>query len=127
MYKAAGLVAVLAAALAYLVYPHTQAFLDQLSTVNFITTHKPETMQSISRQVIKKVLAVETEEASAHPLHARMRYSSKLECLQGAGALVRRSIGSMKLRNLTPFLMLDHFHVSQGAVRIVRSVWRGRC
>ena len=38
---------------------------------------------------------------------------------QGAGALVRRSIGSMNLRNLTPFLMLDHFHVSKGAVRYV--------
>ena len=38
---------------------------------------------------------------------------------QGEGALVRRSIGSMKLRNLTPFLMLDHFHVSKGAVRLV--------
>lgn len=36
--------------------------------------------------------------------------------LQGVGARVRRSIGSMNLRNLTPFLMLDHFHVSQGAV-----------
>jgi len=49
----------------------------------------------ISRTVVKKVLAVETPE--------------------GAGALVRRSIGSMNLRNLTPFLMLDHFHVSEGA------------
>ncbi|RDB21317.1 Pirin-like protein 2 [Hypsizygus marmoreus] len=48
-----------------------------------------------SRSVIKQVLAVETPE--------------------GAGALVRRSIGSMTLRNLTPFLMLDHFHVSKGA------------
>lgn len=37
--------------------------------------------------------------------------------VQGAGALVRRSIGSMNLKNLTPFLMLDHFHVSKGAVR----------
>ncbi|EIM89891.1 pirin domain-containing protein [Stereum hirsutum FP-91666 SS1] len=50
---------------------------------------------SVSRQVIKKVFAVETAE--------------------GAGALVRRSIGSMGLRNLTPFLMLDHFHISKGA------------
>ncbi|TFY63972.1 hypothetical protein EVJ58_g2925 [Rhodofomes roseus] len=50
---------------------------------------------SVSRRVVKKVLAVETAE--------------------GEGALVRRSIGSMKLRNLTPFLMLDHFHVSKGA------------
>ncbi|KIJ69457.1 hypothetical protein HYDPIDRAFT_79680 [Hydnomerulius pinastri MD-312] len=48
-----------------------------------------------SRSVVKKVLAVETAE--------------------GAGALVRRSIGSMNLRNLTPFLLLDHFHVSKGA------------
>ncbi|EKM82723.1 hypothetical protein AGABI1DRAFT_82463 [Agaricus bisporus var. burnettii JB137-S8] len=50
---------------------------------------------SVSRSVVKKVLAVETPE--------------------GAGARVRRSIGSMTLRNLTPFLMLDHFHVSKGA------------
>jgi len=50
---------------------------------------------SVSRHVIKSVLAIETPE--------------------GAGALVRRSIGSMNLRNLTPFLMLDHFHVTKGA------------
>lgn len=49
----------------------------------------------VSRNVVKKVFAVETSE--------------------GAGARVRRSIGSMNLRNLTPFLMLDHFHVSEGA------------
>lgn len=51
-------------------------------------------LPSVSRNVVKKVLAVETPE--------------------GAGALVRRSIGSMNLRNLSPFLMLDHFHVEQG-------------
>ncbi|KAF9227972.1 hypothetical protein BS17DRAFT_793565 [Gyrodon lividus] len=50
---------------------------------------------SISRRVLKNVLAVETEE--------------------GVGARVRRSIGSINLRNLTPFLLLDHFHVSKGA------------
>ncbi|KAG9318438.1 RmlC-like cupin domain-containing protein [Chiua virens] len=50
---------------------------------------------AVSRCVIKRVLAVETEE--------------------GVGARVRRSIGSMNLRNLSPFLMLDHFHVSKGA------------
>lgn len=52
-------------------------------------------LSSVSRNVARKVLAVETPE--------------------GAGALVRRSIGSMSLRNLTPFLMLDHFHVAEGA------------
>jgi len=52
-------------------------------------------LSSISRSVVNKVLSVETSE--------------------GVGALVRRSIGSKNLRNLTPFLLLDHFHVSKGA------------
>ncbi|KAF8590579.1 pirin domain-containing protein [Ramaria rubella] len=49
----------------------------------------------VSRQIIKRVLAIEQSE--------------------GVGARVRRSIGSMSLRNLSPFLMLDHFTVSEGA------------
>lgn len=34
---------------------------------------------------------------------------------EGAGATVRRSIGTPALKHLTPFLMLDHFQVPQGA------------
>jgi quercetin 2,3-dioxygenase len=34
---------------------------------------------------------------------------------EGAGATVRRSVGTPTLRHLTPFLMLDHFSVSPGA------------
>ena len=34
---------------------------------------------------------------------------------EGAGARVRRSIGTMKLRNFSPFLMLDHFTIGKGA------------
>ncbi|KAJ3573964.1 hypothetical protein NP233_g2089 [Leucocoprinus birnbaumii] len=52
-------------------------------------------LSSVSRSVVKRVFAAETPE--------------------GAGARVRRSIGSMTLRNLSPFLMLDHFHVGEGA------------
>jgi len=52
-------------------------------------------MTSISRSVIKKVLAIEQGE--------------------GAGARVRRSIGTAGLRNLTPFLGLDEFTVAKGA------------
>ncbi|WVR03465.1 hypothetical protein IAU60_000456 [Kwoniella sp. DSM 27419] len=48
-----------------------------------------------SRQVVKSVYANEVSE--------------------GAGARVRRSIGSPELRNLSPFLMLDHFRVKKGA------------
>lgn len=38
-----------------------------------------------------------------------------LEQAEGAGARVRRSIGTPQLRHFTPFLMLDHFSVSPGA------------
>ncbi|ODV85685.1 hypothetical protein CANARDRAFT_27788 [[Candida] arabinofermentans NRRL YB-2248] len=34
-----------------------------------------------------------------------------LEQSEGVGARVRRSIGTMQMRNFTPFLMLDHFNV----------------
>ncbi|KAK7693616.1 hypothetical protein QCA50_003185 [Cerrena zonata] len=51
--------------------------------------------KKMSRSVVKKVFSIEQSE--------------------GDGARVRRSIGTTKLKNLTPFLMLDHFHVSEGA------------
>lgn len=38
-----------------------------------------------------------------------------LEQSEGVGARVRRSIGTPKLRHLSPFLMLDHFTSSPGA------------
>ncbi|GAA5974525.1 hypothetical protein JCM11641_002075 [Rhodosporidiobolus odoratus] len=53
------------------------------------------TAARVSRSVTKAILAVETPE--------------------GAGAMVRRSIGTPQLRNFSPFLMLDNFKVSEGA------------
>lgn len=38
-----------------------------------------------------------------------------LEQSEGVGARVRRSIGTAKLRNFSPFLMLDHFSIAPGA------------
>ena len=38
-----------------------------------------------------------------------------IEQSEGAGARVRRSIGTAKLRNLSPFLMLDHFTIGKDA------------
>ncbi|KAK2749724.1 hypothetical protein FQN55_002960 [Onygenales sp. PD_40] len=38
-----------------------------------------------------------------------------IEQAEGAGARVRRSIGTPKLRNFSPFLMLDHFTIGKGA------------
>lgn len=38
-----------------------------------------------------------------------------IEQSEGAGARVRRSVGTPKLRNFSPFLMLDHFAIPAGA------------
>lgn len=38
-----------------------------------------------------------------------------IEQAEGAGARVRRSIGTAKLRSFSPFLMLDHFTIGKGA------------
>ena len=76
-----------------------------------------------SRSVVKKVYAVETPEvctAVPHPRPCTDKHP------QGEGALVRRSIGSMSLRNLSPFLMLDHFHISKGGVRSTSPASRDR-
>lgn len=60
-----------------------------------LTAATGKTARQLSREVVKKVYAVETPE--------------------GAGAVVRRSIGTPQLRNFSPFLMLDHFKVAEGA------------
>lgn len=51
---------------------------------------------------------------SSTPRKIRMAFEA-VEQPEGAGAMVRRSIGTQKLRNFSPFLMLDHFSVSPGA------------
>ncbi|KAK3314653.1 RmlC-like cupin domain-containing protein [Apodospora peruviana] len=38
-----------------------------------------------------------------------------IEQAEGAGARVRRSVGTPQLRNFSPFLMLDHFSIKPGA------------
>lgn len=55
--------------------------------------------------------------------HANMSRTSRtitkavkaLEQSEGVGAAVRRTIGTPELRNLSPFLMLDHFRIGKGA------------
>lgn len=60
----------------------------------FFASSKPANM-SASRAIRQAFLAIEQSE--------------------GAGARVRRSIGTPRLRNFSPFLMLDHFTVAPGA------------
>jgi redox-sensitive bicupin YhaK (pirin superfamily) len=58
-------------------------------------THLLATEMSVPRTIRKVFLAIEQAE--------------------GAGARVRRSIGTAQLRNFSPFLMLDHFSIKPGA------------
>ncbi|KAF4628011.1 hypothetical protein G7Y89_g10141 [Cudoniella acicularis] len=55
----------------------------------------PKANMTVPRAIRKAFLAVEQSE--------------------GAGARVRRSIGTPQLRNFSPFLMLDHFNIKPGA------------
>ncbi|CAK7198252.1 RNA pol II transcription cofactor [Sporothrix eucalyptigena] len=48
------------------------------------------------------------------PRHIRKVFLA-IEQAEGAGARVRRSIGTPALRNFSPFLMLDHFSIKPGA------------
>lgn len=69
--------------------------LDLQTSVLFPSdTHLEVTAMSVARTIRKVFEAIEQAE--------------------GAGARVRRSIGTPQLRNFSPFLMLDHFSISKG-------------
>lgn len=82
-------------------YPSSAASSQSETTTSKNQAPTPETPEpvarnmSVSRAIRKVILAVEQSE--------------------GVGAKVRRSIGTPSLRNLSPFLMLDHFSVKPGA------------
>lgn len=72
---------------------------QQTEKISLFPSHPAEhlvaTDMSVPRTIRKAFLAVEQSE--------------------GAGARVRRSIGTPQLKNFSPFLMLDHFTISPGA------------
>lgn len=74
--------------------------IDILTTTNITTSTIPETTTTTSEMSIPRAI--------------RTAFLA-IEQSEGAGARVRRSIGTAKLRNLSPFLMLDHFSVPPGA------------
>lgn len=114
MYKsllAASLAAIVALFLAYTQLP-TDLGISLSDYLKRTRAYSNMSSTQVSRSVVKKVLSIETPEVSM----SSYSWMLNADCDQGDGALVRRSIGSEKLRNLTPFLMLDHFHVAKGAV-----------
>jgi redox-sensitive bicupin YhaK (pirin superfamily) len=76
----------------------TEAIVPQITTLNLEQPAPivlPVTDMAVPRAIRQVFLAIEQAE--------------------GAGARVRRSIGTAKLRNFSPFLMLDHFTIGKGA------------
>jgi hypothetical protein len=114
MYKTAILVLVLAAVSSYLSLSGLVPFLAFSSLRSTILT-------AVSRSPIASIPAIPTSKEDMATAAARSVSRSVVnkvfaqEQAEGVGARVRRSIGSQGLRNLTPFLMLDHFHVGKGA------------
>lgn len=68
---------------------------------------------TIDPQTTTKVIVPELSDMSI-PRTIRQAFLA-IEQGEGAGARVRRSIGTRKLRNFSPFLMLDHFSIGKGA------------
>jgi quercetin 2,3-dioxygenase len=66
-----------------------------------------------TQELLKETDAIMTTSSSV-PRAIRKVFLA-VEQAEGAGARVRRSIGTPQLRNFSPFLMLDHFNVKPGA------------
>ena len=80
------------------IYKLTIAIIAATALTNYLILQQQQHKQAmsfVSRTVTKVVKAIEQSE--------------------GVGARVRRTIGTRQLRNLSPFLMLDHFSVPYGA------------
>jgi hypothetical protein len=71
------------------------------------------TAAQVSRSVVKSILAIVRPSPLQHLAESRgsstdLSVAPAQETPEGAGAMVRRSIGTSQLRNFTPFLMLDN-------------------
>ncbi|KAL8934362.1 MAG: hypothetical protein Q9216_005949 [Gyalolechia sp. 2 TL-2023] len=78
-----------------LILPSNLAFFRPRVTPSTFFAHKKSVNMTAPRAIRQVFLAIEQAE--------------------GAGARVRRSIGTSRLRNFSPFLMLDHFTIHPGA------------
>src|SRR5436305_341977 len=77
----------------------------------------------ILHQILKTQTQTQTETRTKKDPQMSEMFTSRtvakivkaIEQSEGVGARVRRTIGTRSLRNLSPFLMLDHFSVPFGA------------
>lgn len=111
-------------------YPTLNSSFRQLLTslINSAFTNSPikasatatATTSNTSSFLKKPALAVPTLESTTFTETIMIprtiaKVFKAVEKAEGAGARVRRSVGTPHLKNLSPFLMLDHFSVSVGA------------
>lgn len=86
-----------------------------------LKVHNPQrtTMASAKNSSFIGLPVIPPEDPSLNAANPVSRGIQKVflarEQAEGAGATVRRSIGTPQMRNFTPFLMLDHFDVGPGA------------
>lgn len=86
----------------------TQASSIIINTIN--------TINNINNTTTTNNMSAQTTTTTTRLLPRLIRQTFlAVEQSEGAGARVRRSIGTPKLRNFSPFLMLDHFSVAPGA------------
>lgn len=78
--------------------------------------YNPTSIQNILSQNFNSSFDLQSHEIINMSLPRRIRTAFlAIEQAEGAGARVRRSIGTRHLRNFSPFLMLDHFTIGKGA------------
>ncbi|KAL1963853.1 hypothetical protein VTN77DRAFT_7784 [Rasamsonia byssochlamydoides] len=80
----------------------------------FLKTQNSSSSSNSSSVIASEPLNIPALDNMATARAIRMAFQA-IEQAEGAGARVRRSIGTPKLRNFSPFLMLDHFTIGKGA------------
>ncbi len=106
----------------YSISPYILTFLQQLPLTNLRPsqqTSEPSssntTTTSLGLPFALTALFAPSKPANMQVPRAIRQVFLAKEQSEGVGARVRRSIGSPKLRNYSPFLLLDHFTSSPGA------------
>ena len=95
------------------------AFKDTIITkIELVTTSFHNTNTTTFKDLpllLPRALYISTKRANMTIPRVIRKAFLAVEQSEGAGARVRRSIGTPQLRNFSPFLMLDHFTIKPGA------------
>lgn len=86
----------------------------QVKTLNLFNTSSTATNTSLNNTNNNTITNSPVHTNMSAPRAIRQAFLA-IEKSEGMGARVRRSIGTPKLRNFSPFLMLDHFTVGKDA------------